>query len=414
MKTSITPHYQTTVWGQEVNDILRTCVHCGFCTAVCSTYQLLGNELDSPRGRIYLIKAALEGHAVGHETQQHLDLCLTCRACETTCPSGVQYGHLIDIGRHVVESKVQRPLQQRWLRWSLRQLLPYPRRFRLLLPFARLISFLLPKNVRNHLVARSVSYKSKKLTDLTAIQVTHPRTVLMATGCVQSVLAPQINQAASKVLNQLGISVLPVNGCCGALDYHLSAHDAALKLVKKNIDVWWQLAQQTHAEALITTASGCGVFIKEYHYLLQQDGEYAEKAAKIATLTRDLSEIFTDEFLSQLKLVQPLPTIAVHVPCTLQHGQKLAGRLETLLTRLGFSLTTVPESHLCCGSAGTYSFTASATISQQLLQQKLIHLQSGQPKYIVTANIGCLNHLQTEAIVPVKHWIELVAKYLTS
>ncbi|MBI5039888.1 MAG: glycolate oxidase subunit GlcF [Gammaproteobacteria bacterium] len=348
MQTSLTAAILNTPAGQEADSILRSCVHCGFCTATCPTYQLLGDELDGPRGRIYLIKQMLEGQPVTRETQVHLDRCLTCRACETTCPSGVRYGRLADIGRGISEQQIDRPIAERLFRRVLRA------------------------------------------------------------GCAQSSTTPNTNAAAARVLDRLGISLIvaPAAGCCGALSQHLSAEDEALDFMRRNIDAWWPHIEQG-IEAIVMTASGCGVMVKDYGTLLQHDTHYAAKAAIISALTRDLGEILATENLAGLRVSANRRRIAFHAPCTLQHGQKLSGTVEGLLTKLGYVLTEVRDSHLCCGSAGSYSLL-QPELSQRLRDNKLNALQTEKPELIATANVGCQLHLATGSDVPVLHWIELL------
>jgi glycolate oxidase iron-sulfur subunit len=403
MKTSLSPHYQLAEWHNEVNNILRACVHCGFCTAVCPTYQLLGNELDSPRGRIYLLHSFLQGNPASRETQHHLDLCLTCRSCETACPSGVRYGQLADIGRNLLEQSITRPWQERWKRWGLRQILPYPKRFNVLFKLGTWVRPLLPETLQDEIpiIPELVEYQPK----------IHQRKMLVLSGCVQPTLAPQTNIDTAKVLDSLGISLLSLEntGCCGAVDHHLGQHQAGVAKIKKLIDAWWTVITEENIEAIVMTASGCGSFAKEYGELLHHDPEYAEKAQTISTLTKDLTEVLAQEDLSKFSCSgNQLHRIAVHQPCTLQHGQKLTGLLEKLLIQLNFTVLPVTDGHLCCGSAGTYSIL-NKLISQQLLRNKLENLQAPQPELIVTANIGCQIHLQTQAQVPVKHWISLLA-----
>lgn len=390
--------------ANHCHTIVRRCVHCGFCTAVCPTYLLSGNELDSPRGRIYLIKSLLEGHPVSRETQIHLDRCLTCRSCETTCPSGVRYGQLIDTGRVLIEQQVPRARPQRLWRWGLRRVLANASLFSKLLCLGQITRPLLPAKLREQIPPMVSVRRSPRRR--------HARTMLILEGCVQPALAPRTNIATAIVLDKLGISLqrTPTAGCCGALDYHLGAHAQGKKRMRHNIDVWWPLIENG-AEALVITASGCGSLVKDYGHLLRDDPAYAEKAARISALTYDLSEIVTQADLTPLlpNSSTVRPRIAVHVPCSLQHGQKLGGVLEALLTRLGFTVVSVADGHLCCGSAGSYS-VLERTIAQQLLANKLRALQAGNPECIVTANIGCQVHLQSQAQVPVKHWVELLVE----
>jgi glycolate oxidase iron-sulfur subunit len=400
VQTYLAEFIQKTPAGQEANAILRTCVHCGFCLATCPTYQLLGDELDSPRGRIYLIKQTLEGQKPTRKTQQHLDRCLTCRACETTCPSGVRYGRLVDIGREVVENQVSRSFGERLSRAALRALLPYQRRFTALLRLGQMLRPCLPAFLRQHIPPY------RKAATWPASQ--HSRTMLILEGCVQPALAPEINASTARVLDRLGIRLLrtPKAGCCGALNHHLSAPKQALVFMRKNIDAWWPQIE-AGAEAIVITASGCGALVKEYGLLLSKDPNYAAKAAHIAAISRDIGEVLAQEDLSLLRPAPSIPRrIAFHSPCTLQHSQQLNGMVESLLRTTGFELTEVPEAHLCCGSAGTYSLL-QRSLSQRLLKSKLTALEQGRPQLIATANIGCLMHLRSQARLPVKHWITL-------
>jgi glycolate oxidase iron-sulfur subunit len=365
---------------------------------------LLGDELDGPRGRIYLIKQVLEGNDVTQKTQQHLDRCLSCRNCETTCPSGVDYHNLLDIGRAVVDAAVQRPLGQRLLRKGLRTLAPNPSLFKGLVSSGQMFRALLPSNLETKL-PRSASPAKQRPTAI------HDRQMLILEGCVQSSLSPNTNAAAVRVLDQLGISVTSIQQavCCGAVDYHLDAQASGLNRARRNIDAWWS-SIESGAEAIVQTASGCGAFIKEYAHLLSTDPAYAYKAKIVSSLAKDLVEVLRDEPLEQLG-IQSAQRLAFHCPCTLQHAQKLGGAVEALLGRLGFNLTTVPDSHLCCGSAGTYSLT-QPELSRQLRDNKLNALESGNPEVIVTANIGCQTHLDGAGRTPVRHWIELVESSL--
>lgn len=398
MQTALADFIKDTPEGREADEILRACVHCGFCTATCPTYQLLGDELDGPRGRIYLIKQVLEGQAVTVRTQLHLDRCLTCRACETTCPSGVKYGRLADIGRKIVEERVPRPFMERLQRWGLRFALPYPSRFTTLLKLGRALRPFLPGKVKG---AITPAWPAGPWPG-----ARHSRRMLVLDGCVQPALAPRINAATARVLDRLGISLVRVQGagCCGALSYHLNAHEEGLDFMRRLIDTWWPHIE-TGVEAIVITATGCGAVVKEYGHLLRHDSRYADKAARVTAMTRDIGEVLSDSDLSPL--TPRARKIAFHSPCTLQHAQKLADVVEGLLGRLGFTLTPVADAHLCCGSAGTYSILQER-LSQQLLANKLKALTSAGPELIATANIGCLAHLQSRAQIPVVHWIELL------
>ncbi|MHC8332873.1 glycolate oxidase subunit GlcF [Pseudomonas sp. LB3P25] len=400
MQTTLSEHARQLPRAEEAESILRTCVHCGFCNATCPTYQLLGDELDGPRGRIYLIKQVLEGNEVTQKTQQHLDRCLSCRNCETTCPSGVDYHNLLDIGRAVVDAAVPRPLGQRLLREGLRSVVPNPALFKGLVSSGQVFRALLPNTLQIKLPRRVYPAKPRPVTR-------HTRQVLMLEGCVQPSLSPNTNAAAARVLDRLGISVTATReaGCCGAVDYHLDAQAAGLDRARRNIDAWWP-SIENGAEAIVQTASGCGAFIKDYGHLLSTDPAYAEKAKKVSALAKDLVEVLRDEPLEKLGIHSD-QRLAFHCPCTLQHAQKLGGAVEAILTSLGFNLTPVADSHLCCGSAGTYSLT-QPELSRQLRDNKLNALESGHPEVIVTANIGCQSHLDGAGRTPVRHWIELV------
>ncbi|WP_109480847.1 glycolate oxidase subunit GlcF [Paraburkholderia sp. C35] len=404
MQTNLDSHAKALPDAEEAESILRSCVHCGFCNATCPTYQLLGNELDGPRGRIYLIKQLLEGEPVTGKTQLHLDRCLTCRNCETTCPSGVTYHRLLDIGRAELERRVERPVAERLTRKGLRTVIPRPAVFNALLKTGRAVRPWLPSGVQNKIPARAaVPAKARPA-------VRHARRVLMLEGCVQPSLSPNTNAAAARVLDRLGISVMPVSeaGCCGATDYHLNAQEAGLDRARRNIDAWWP-AVDAGAEAIVQTASGCGAFVKEYGHLLRNDPLYAEKAARVSALARDLVEVLSNEPLDALQPADdPVATrVAFHCPCTLQHAQKLGGAVEGLLNRLGFDLSAVPDAHLCCGSAGTYSIT-QPELAMRLRDNKIAALESGRPDVIATANVGCQMHLDGAGKTRVRHWIELV------
>ena len=388
MKTNISPDLLKTPQGQKANQILRSCVHCGFCSATCPTYGLLADELDSPRGRIYLIKQVVEGNPISKNSLLHLDRCLTCRACETTCPSGVEYAHLLDIGRELLEKKLQRKPLEQLIRFGLRKSLTNP----LLINTATtLLPFL----------------KHSKKQNYPSIKKQNNKKILLLSGCVQPALAPNINHATGHVLNRLGFDVIetPQKQCCGAIEQHLSAQDFALVQIKTNIDAWYQQLQ-TGVSQIISTASGCGVMVKDYAHLLADDSHYADKADYVVKHTQDIAEFLSQQDLRVFKQKTD-KKVAFHSPCTLQHGQQITGVVEKLLNSVGYQLTRVDDAHLCCGSAGTYSILQKK-LSQQLLSNKLDKLQQNQPDLIATANIGCLLHLQKGTKTQVKHWVELL------
>ncbi len=407
MQTNLSEHYRQSAQGQEAEAILRACVHCGFCTATCPTYQLLGDELDGPRGRIYQIKQILEGTEPTATTRLHLDRCLTCRSCETTCPSGVKYGRLVDIGREIIEKQTERPLFEKIQRQALRAVLPYPQRFRSLLALCYLVKPLLPNNLAKKLPLQQgnrFQWSSKPQT----------RKVLAFDGCVQSVVTPSTNAAVSRVLQKLGIELVSVQeaGCCGAISQHLAAPAEALNFMRRNIDAWWPHLE-AGAEAIVISASGCGVMLKDYGHLLKTDPNYAAKAQRVSALAKDVSELLQAADFGKTNIPEHLKRVAFHSPCTLQHGLKLNGVVERILQKAGFELTPVADAHLCCGSAGTYSIL-QAELSQQLLINKLTALQAQQPQVIATANIGCQLHLATGTKLRVVHWIELLDEALST
>ena len=389
MQTQLADFIRDTPEGREADAILRKCVHCGFCTATCPTYQVLGDDLDSPRGRIYLMKRALEGAPVSARTQLHLDRCLTCRACETTCPSGVRYGRLVDIGRAMVETRVRRA--------------PWDRLKRAMLSFGLPRTMLFAAALRlGQLAGMAPATRPAGVWPAPR----HARKMLALQGCVQPALAPSINAAAARVLDRIGVSLLeaPGAGCCGGVRFHLNDQDAGRDDMRALVDAWWPLVAEHDAEAIVMTASGCGVTVKEYGHLLAVDQNYRGKAERISGLTADLCEVIKPEELPRLQGRGP---IAFHSPCTLQHGQQIDGKVEALLTRVGYDLVPVRDAHLCCGSAGTYSLL-QPQIARELRARKLSALQEFAPQAIATANIGCLMHLQQPTATPVRHWIELV------
>jgi glycolate oxidase iron-sulfur subunit len=409
MQTNLAPEFKGTADGIAAEAILRKCVHCGFCTATCPTYQLLGDELDGPRGRIYLMKQVLEGAPVTRSTQQHLDRCLTCRNCESTCPSGVEYGHLVDIGRKIVEERVERPAGEKAVRWLLKEGLTSPL-FAPAMKVGQLMRPLLPASLQNKVPAKAPANANRWPTRA------HPRKVLMLMGCVQPAMAPNINSATARVLDAAGIQTLVADdaGCCGAIRAHLGDPAGGLDDMRRNIDAWWPLVSGATSdgavEAIVMNASGCGVTVKEYGHALATDPAYADKARRVSELTRDLSELLPDLVPALRGKVGPgqVTQLAFHPPCTLQHGQQLRGGVETHLNALGFVVQVAGnESHLCCGSAGTYS-VLQPKLAYQLRDRKLENLAPLEPQVIVSANIGCIQHLQSGTTTPVRHWVEVL------
>ena len=400
MQTNLADFIKNSPEGQEADAILRSCVHCGFCTATCPTYQLLGDELDGPRGRIYLIKQILEGKPATAKTQLHLDRCLTCRNCESTCPSGVKYGRLVDIGREIVEKQVERPFATQLVRTVLKETLPRKWLFTPAMKAGQFFRPLLPNALKNKVpVAHPAGRWPTR---------THARTMLLLDGCVQPAMSPNINAATARVLDTLGVQLIvaPKAGCCGAIRYHLNDQANSLDDMRRNIDAWWPYVQ-AGAEAIVMTASGCGAMVKEYGHLLANDPHYAARAQRITELTKDLSEILPAFQQELAKKVQIKKRVAYHPPCTLQHGQQIRGKVEEVLRAVGVDVTLCSDSHLCCGSAGTYS-VLQPELSYQLRDNKLKNLQATQSEMIVSANIGCLTHLQSGTESPVRHWIELI------
>ncbi|MCB1928486.1 MAG: glycolate oxidase subunit GlcF [Rhodocyclaceae bacterium] len=410
MQTNLADFIKDTAQGQEAESILRACVHCGFCTATCPTYQLLGDELDGPRGRIYLIKQVLEGREFTASTQLHLDRCLTCRSCESTCPSGVQYGRLVDIGREVVEKRVARPAGQRAVRWLLKEFVPRASLFGASMALGRAVKPLLPQVLK------------AKVPDVRAPgrwpERRHPRRWIALAGCAQPAMAPSVNRAAARVLDAVGISLIEVAGagCCGAVRYHLNDQPGGLDDARRNVDAWAPLLERGEVEGILMTASGCGVQVREYGHLLAGDARYRDRARQISESTLDLSELLTREVASLERVLQVRgggsgERISFHAPCTLQHGQKIRGVVERLLLAAGYELTVVADAHLCCGSAGTYSLL-QPELSMRLRDNKLAALGAGGPNRIASANVGCMTHLESAATVPVVHWIELIDERL--
>ena len=406
MQTKLSAEFQDTAPGTAAESILRSCVHCGFCNATCPTYQVLGDELDGPRGRIYLIKQLLEGAEVGRSTQQHLDRCLTCLNCETTCPSGVEYGKLIAIGRELVDQRVERPEFEKLQRWALREGLTSAL-FAPLLKLAGRLRGLVPRSLRAHLPPAASPRAAVWPT------ATHARKVLLLAGCVQPAMRPNINSATARVLDAGGIQTLIADGagCCGALREHLTDHAGHLDDARRNIDAWWPAVAADTVEAIVMNASACGLAVKHYGEALCGDPAYRDKAARVSYLARDLSELLPDlvhALEDRLRPAAEPKRICFHPPCTLQHGQRLRGGVDRQLAMLGFDIRlAASEAHLCCGSAGTYS-VLQPKIALELRDRKLAQLTAGNPQCIVSANIGCIQHLQSGTNIPVRHWIEVL------
>jgi glycolate oxidase iron-sulfur subunit len=399
VQTQLADFIRDTPAGREADAILRKCVHCGFCTATCPTYQLLGDELDGPRGRIYLVKQVLEGAAPTAKTRLHLDRCLSCRSCESTCPSGVQYGRLADIGRAIVEERTGRGPMQRLQRAVLAFVLPRTGLFSFFLRLGRLTKSFLPGSLR-----KAVPQTSEAAGAWPAPR--HKRRMLVLAGCVQPALAPAINAAAARVLDRHGISLIevPRAGCCGALRFHLNEQRAGRDDMRALIDAWWPSIERGEIEAIVMTASGCGSFVREFAHHLHEDSAYRDKAERISALTKDLCEVVPEGAVGKKPSAG---RVAFQSPCSLQHGQQIRGKVEALLQKAGFELSPVAEAHLCCGSAGSYSIL-QPELSGRLRERKLSALAAGDPGVIATANIGCLVHLQAAARTPVRHWIQLL------
>lgn len=400
MYTNLHETFKNTPLGEEAKDIISNCVHCGFCTATCPTYQELGDERDGPRGRIYLVKQLLEDGSATEKTRKHLDACLSCRSCETTCPSGVNYARLADLAKVVIEDQQTRPLKEQVVRWGIRKILPYPNRFTPLLRTGQWLKPLLPEAIKQKIPAR--------VTPLGWPKSNHSRFMLLLSSCGQAGATPNTNAAAANVMNHLGVKLVeaPKAGCCGAVSYHLSQHEEGLNFMRRNIDAWWP-SIEAGAEAIVMTASGCGAMVEDYGMLLKDDKQYAEKAKRVSELTKDLSQVISVEDIKSLNLTADSLKTAVHCPCSLQHGMGLTNSVEPLLGAAGLTLSKTKDKHLCCGSAGTYSIL-QPTMSKALLANKIDALNIDAPDRIVTANVGCQLHIGTQSKVPVQHWIELI------
>ena len=412
MHTTIDEAFKNTHEGLEAERILRSCVHCGFCTSTCPTYRLLGDELDGPRGRIYLIKGLLEGREASEKTQMHLDRCLTCLACETSCPSGVEYGHLLDIGRQLINEKVRRTPIERFYRYLLRNILPYPGRFAFFLRLGRGIKFILPGKYRQMVPEN----KHVRIPEPSRHMSGHGRKMILFSGCIQPSLSPETNCATTRLLNKLGIETISSHGevCCGAINHHMAVDDSGLSFMKNNIDAWWPYIEEG-IEAIVISASGCGAMIKDYGYILRNDTDYKEKAHQVSMMAKDIGEIIVAEDIETLRemIKVNLRRIAFQNPCSLQHGQKIEDETEVLFKKLGYQIENIEDANQCCGSAGTYSLLQTE-LSEKLRRKKISTLEVVKPDVILTANIGCQLHLQQATEIPVKHWIEILEEDLQS
>ena len=418
MQTNFTPQQLEDPHVDFSEKILRKCVHCGFCTATCPTYLILGDELDSPRGRIYLIKDMLEnGKPADEKIVKHIDRCLSCLACTTTCPSGVDYMHLVDHARIHIQQTYKRPFMDRLFRAVLAMVLPYPSRFRFALhaaklakPFAGLfakIPAMKPMAAMLFLAPTSLP-AAIKLPIVTSAKTSKVGRVAMLSGCAQQVLDPRINAATLELLSRIGVEiVVPAKeGCCGALVHHMGREDASLAAAKNNIDAWWHEIENGGLDAIIITTSGCGTTVKDYGHMLRLDPDYAEKAKTIALLAKDITEYLSSRELDGVEKGRKLK-LAYHSACSMQHGQKIKDEPKRLLSAVGFDVVDIPEGHLCCGSAGTYNILQSE-IAGRLKERKLRNIAKVKPDLIAAGNIGCLTQLSADVGVPMCHTIELL------
>ena len=400
MQTNLAKRFLQDPHAEAIDSILRKCVHCGFCNATCPTYQLLGDELDGPRGRIYQMKQFLEGEPANFEMLKHLDRCLTCRSCETTCPSGVRYSHLLEFSRNAIEREFPRPAWDRWRRRAVMRFINSGWPFAFAVGLGRMLRPLLPGRLGRAVPPRQKVVPRRRRA--------HARKVLMLGGCVQSVLTPNTNNCAVNLLDRCGIEVIESSEgfCCGAAALHTSDTELGLAQARDLIDAWWPHIE-SGAEAIVITATGCGVNVVDYGRLFADDPEYADKAARVTGLFRDLVDIVEAE----IDVLEPGDgggrRVAVHTPCSMQHGLGLVGRVERLLARRGYEICAVDDAHLCCGSAGTYSMLQPA-LSERLRHNKIRALTVDRPEVIATANVGCQVHLPEPGEPPVVHWIELL------
>jgi glycolate oxidase iron-sulfur subunit len=415
MRTEIAPQLLEDPDIKDVEQVLRACVHCGFCNATCPTYLLTGNELEGPRGRIYLIKSVLEGSIKpSRKTLEHIDNCLGCLSCETACPSGVDYSRLLENARPLLDKKVRRTFSDRLLRRLLILLLPYPGRLRFALKMSavgRVFSFLMPKNMKplldmapKHLPRAAEVAKAGVI----AAQGDKRMRVALLTGCVQSLLGPQINDATVRLLTRLGAEVvIPKEmGCCGALTFHMGERKRSRKLMQHNIEVWHKEIESEGLDAIVLNTSGCATVVREYDYIFRHDPQLADKAKMVVERVRDVSELVAELGLGEIKNNSGL-RVAYHDACSLQHGQQIKAAPRRLLQEAGFAVVEVPEAHICCGSAGTYNMLRP-DMAKELQQRKVAHVEIVKPQVVAAGNIGCMEQIGGGTKVPVVHTVELL------
>jgi glycolate oxidase iron-sulfur subunit len=416
MQTTFSPEQLKHKNNKSTEEIVRKCVHCGMCNATCPTYQILGDELDGPRGRIYLIKDMLENNKPGNEKiAKHLDRCLSCYGCMTTCPSGVNYMHLIDHGKNHLEKTFKRPIIQRIFRSFLSLTLPNPKVFRtlsVLVNIVRPLNFIFPEFIKNSMKLMPARLPKKTLEIQKIYSVTKKipvARVALLTGCVQRVISPEINESTIRLLNrhQVEVIVLPEINCCGSLDHHMGKEKAAHELFKKNINLWYDEYLNNGLTAIISNTSGCGTTLKDYGFIFRDDKEMKKKAKKISELTKDVSEFLDKDIKLDFKKNDKTYKIAYHSPCSMQHGQKVHQQPINLIEKTGNKVINIPEGHLCCGSAGTYNILQQK-IAQTLLKNKVENIEKVEPDFISTGNIGCMSQISSGTNIPIVHTVEII------
>jgi glycolate oxidase iron-sulfur subunit len=416
MQTTFLPEQLKNKDNKSTEEIVRKCVHCGMCNATCPTYQILGDELDGPRGRIYLIKDMLENNKPGNEKiAKHLDRCLSCYACMTTCPSGVNYMHLIDHGRNHLEKTFKRPLIERIFRNFLSITLPNPKVFKILSVLVNMVrpfSFAFPEFIKNSmkLMPAKIPKKTLKVQKVYGVKKKKPvARVALLTGCVQRVVSPEINESTIRLLNRHNVEVVvaPEINCCGSLDHHLGKKNAAHELFKKNINLWYDEYLNNGLTAIISNTSGCGTTLKDYGFIFRDNKELKKKAKKISELTKDISEFLDKDIKLDFKKNEKTYKIAYHSPCSMQHGQKVHQQPINLIEKTGNVVLNIPEGHLCCGSAGTYNILQQK-IAQTLLKNKVENIEKIEPDFISTGNIGCMSQISSGTNIPIVHTVEII------